>query len=37
MQSRVLEDMAVEKMLENANIVERACSYQEVVSQQGEP
>jgi trigger factor len=36
-QSRVLEDLAVEKLLENANIVERKCSYQEAISQQDGP
>ncbi len=32
-ESRVLEDQMVEKLLENANIVEKACSYQEAISQ----
>ena len=31
-QSRVLEDQVVEKLLENANIVEKECSYQEAVN-----
>lgn len=32
-ESRVLEDQMVEKLLENANIVEKACSYQEALGQ----
>ena len=32
-ESRVLEDQMVEKLLENANIIEKACSYQEAISQ----
>jgi trigger factor len=32
-QSRVLEDQMVEKLLENANIVEKNCSYQEALGQ----
>ena len=36
-ESRVLEDQAVEKLLENANIAEKQCNYQEAISQeQGE-
>ncbi|MEJ2532608.1 MAG: trigger factor [Halioglobus sp.] len=35
-QSRVLEDQVVEKLLENANIVEKECSYQEAVNPAGE-
>ena len=35
-ESRVLEDQMVEKLLENANIVEMACSYQEAISQSRE-
>ncbi len=36
-ESRVLEDQVVEKLLENANITERACSYKDAISQnQGE-
>ena len=34
-QSRVLEDQVVEKLLENANIVEKECSYQEAVNPKG--
>lgn len=34
-QSRVLEDQVVEKLLENANIVEKECSYQEAVNPTG--
>jgi trigger factor len=33
-ESRVLEDQAVEKLLENANITEKQCSYQEAISQE---
>ena len=33
-ESKVLEDMAVEKLLENANIQEKQCSYQEAISQE---
>jgi trigger factor len=36
LESRVLEDQMVEKLLENANIVEKACSYQEAISQSRE-
>jgi trigger factor len=32
-ESRVLEDQMVEKLLENANIVEKQCSYQEAIGQ----
>ncbi len=32
-ESRVLEDQMVEKLLENANIVEKACSYQDALAQ----
>lgn len=32
-ESRVLEDQVVEKLLENANIVEKACSYQDAIGQ----
>jgi trigger factor len=32
-ESRVLEDQVVEKLLENANIVEKECSYQDAISQ----
>ena len=32
-ESRVLEDQAVEKLLDNANITEKQCSYQEAISQ----
>ena len=32
-ESRVLEDLMVEKLLENANIKETACSYQEAIAQ----
>lgn len=36
-ESRVLEDQVVEKLLENAKITERECSYKEAISQnQGE-
>jgi trigger factor len=35
-ESRVLEDQAVAKLLENANIVEQPCSYQEAISQAGQ-
>ena len=35
-QSRVLEDQVVEKLLENANIVEKECSYQEAVNPGGD-
>jgi trigger factor len=35
-ESRVLEDQAVEKLLENANITERQCSYQEAIGQAGQ-
>ncbi len=35
-ESRVLEDQAVEKLLENANITEKQCSYQEAISQAGQ-
>lgn len=33
-ESRVLEDEAVEKLLADANIVDKACSYQEAMSQE---
>ncbi len=32
-ESKVLEDQVVEKLLENANIVDKACSYQEAIGQ----
>lgn len=32
-ESRVLEDQVVEKLLENANIVDKACSYQDAIGQ----
>jgi trigger factor len=32
-ESRVLEDQVVEKLLESANITEKPCSYQEAISQ----
>jgi trigger factor len=32
-ESRVLEDQVVEKLLENANITENECSYQDAISQ----
>ena len=32
-ESRVLEDQMVAKLLENANIVEKQCSYQEAIGQ----
>ncbi len=32
-QSRVMEDQMVEKLLENAHIVEKACSYQDALAQ----
>jgi trigger factor len=32
-ESRVLEDQMVEKLLDNANIVEKACTYQEAIGQ----
>ncbi len=32
-ESKVLEDQMVEKLLENANIVEKVCSYQEALAQ----
>jgi trigger factor len=32
-ESRVLEDQMVEKLLENAHIVEKACSYQDALAQ----
>ena len=32
-ESRVLEDQVVEKLLENAKISEKACSYQDAISQ----
>ena len=32
-ESRVLEDQLVEKLLENANVVEKPCSYQEALAQ----
>ena len=32
-ESRVLEDQMVEKLLESANIVEKQCSYQEAIGQ----
>ncbi len=31
-ESKVLEDQVVEKLLENANIVEKVCSYQEAIN-----
>lgn len=33
-ESKVLEDQVVEKLLESANVNEKACSYQEAISQQ---
>ncbi|HDY81705.1 MAG TPA: trigger factor [Halieaceae bacterium] len=33
-ESKVLEDQMVEKLLENANITENECSYQEAISQE---
>ena len=33
-ESKVLEDMAVEKLLESANITEKQCSYQDAISQE---
>jgi trigger factor len=33
-ESKVLEDQVVEKLLENANITDKACSYQEAISQE---
>jgi trigger factor len=33
-ESKVLEDLAVEKLLDNANITEKQCSYQEAISQE---
>lgn len=33
-ESKVLEDQVVEKLLENANITENECSYQEAISQE---
>ena len=35
-ESRVLEDQAVERLLENADINEKQCSYQEAISQAGQ-
>ena len=35
-ESRVLEDQVVEKLLESANITERSCSYQEAIAQSQE-
>jgi trigger factor len=35
-ESRVLEDQMVEKLLENANILEKKCSYQEALAQSQE-
>ncbi|MEP1471720.1 MAG: trigger factor [Halieaceae bacterium] len=32
-ESKVLEDQVVEKLLENANIVDKACSYQDAIGQ----
>ena len=32
-ESKVLEDQVVEKLLENANIVDKACTYQEAIGQ----
>jgi trigger factor len=32
-ESKVLEDQVVEKLLESANIVDKACSYQEAIGQ----
>jgi trigger factor len=32
-ESRVLEDQVVEKLLENANIVDKPCSYQDAIEQ----
>ena len=34
-ESRVLEDQAVERLLENADINEKQCSYQEAIRQAG--
>ena len=36
-ESKVLEDQAVEKLLESANIVENECSYQEAIQQEQQP
>ena len=33
-QSKVLEDQVVEKLLESANIAETECSYQDAISQE---
>ena len=33
-ESKVLEDQVVEKLLENANITQKECSYQEAISQE---
>jgi len=33
-ESKVLEDLAVEKLLDNANITEKQCSYQEAIGQE---
>ena len=35
-ESKVLEDQVVEKLLESANIVEKECTYQEALSQSQE-
>jgi trigger factor len=33
-ESKVLEDLVIEKLLENANITEKQCSYQQAISRQ---
>ena len=35
-ESRVLEDQAVERLLEGATVTEKSCSYQEAISQAGQ-
>ena len=33
-ESKVLEDQVIEKLLENANITEKQCSYQQAISRE---